>query len=73
MEDVIRIVAGVANEECAGDGCTRAGSLDTFGHEMVSAPWPSRVRSFVPLLAIGGVREGIRGATREPSMPGMES
>ncbi len=68
MEEVIRIVTREAKEECAGDCCTLAMSLDTCVHQSVAALWPSRVRSFVPLLAIRGVRECIRQG-RCPASP----
>lgn len=60
MGEVIRIVAREAKEECSGDCCTIAGSLDTCVYQVVAGMWASRVRSFVPLLATRGVRECIR-------------
>jgi len=73
MEDVSRNVAREAKEECTGDCCTLTGSLDTFARQMVFEPWPSRVRSFVPLLTIGDVCQCIPAATCEPSEFRMKS
>lgn len=68
MEEVIRSVTREAKEECDADCCALAGSLDTCARQTVAALWPSRVRSFVPLLALRGVRECI-SAGRCPSTP----
>lgn len=60
MLDVIQLVARQAGEEWAGDCCTITSSLDSCVHQTVTALWPSRIRTFIPLLAMREVRECIR-------------
>lgn len=68
LPDVIQIVAREAREECAGDCCAIASSLDSCVRQTVTRLWAGRIRTFVPLLALRGVRECIRDG-RCPSPP----
>jgi len=68
MLDIIQIVAREAKEECAGECCPLAASIDNCVQEVVTTLWPSRIKAFVPLLALRRVRECIAEG-RCPSPP----
>ena len=64
--DIERIIARVKREaaqECPPDGCVLAPTLDRCVRESVSALWSSRVKTFVPLLALRRVRCCIRAGS----------
>ncbi len=57
IDRVWRLIA----EECSGDCCALASSLDECVQGVVASLWnASRVRTYVPLLALREVRECIR-------------
>ncbi len=68
MLDVLQLVEREAREEYTDDCCTIASSLDSCVRQTVISLWPSRIRTFVPLLASRRVRECIR-AGHCPSPP----
>ncbi len=62
-EDFERIVALVkreAAEESEPDRCLLYPALDACTHDAVAALWDSRIKTFVPLLALRRVRCCIR-------------
>jgi hypothetical protein len=64
--DIIQLVTTQAREECSGECCTLSASLDACVEQVVTALWPNRIRTYVPLLALREVRECIRAGTCEP-------
>lgn len=59
-EAVISLVKRAAAEECAPDGCRVFPSLDACARDAVNGLRGSRIKTFVPLLALRRVRSCIR-------------
>jgi hypothetical protein len=66
-ESVVAIVKREAVEECANDACPIFWALDDCTRDAVSSYWGSRVKTFVPLLALRRVRSCIKAGTCETS------
>ena len=60
IETIIATVRRAAAEECQPGRCALAPMLDRCVQETVSDLWSSRVRTYVPLLALRRVRGCIR-------------
>lgn len=60
IETIIATVTRAAAEECPLNQCALAPMLDQCVRESVSDLWGSRVRTYVPLLALRRVRCCIR-------------
>ncbi len=61
VEDIIALVRREATEECAPGACLVHSVLGTCARDAVSALWwESRIKTFVPLLALRQVRCCIR-------------
>lgn len=59
-ESVVALVKREAAEECAPGACLIHSVLDACARDAVSELWDSRIKSFVPLLALRHVRCCIR-------------
>jgi hypothetical protein len=63
IDRVTRLIA----DECSGDCCDLAPSLGMCVHEVVTSRWrASRIKTFVPLLALREVRTCVRTGSCEP-------
>ncbi|MGI8509563.1 MAG: hypothetical protein ACR2MQ_09580 [Gemmatimonadaceae bacterium] len=60
VERVVALVRRGAAEECAPDACLIHPVLDACARDAVSSLWDSRIKIFVPLLALRRVRCCIR-------------
>ena len=63
VESIVALVFREAREECAPDGCLIHPVLDACARDAVSSLWDSRIKTFVPLLALRQVRCCIRIGT----------
>ncbi len=62
-EVVVALVTREAAEECAPDDCVLHPVLDVCAREAVTTLWDSRIKTFVPLLALRRVRSCIRAGS----------
>ena len=60
FERIVALVKREAAEECEPDACLILPVLDVCTRDAVSALWDSRIKTFVPLLALRRVRCSIR-------------
>ena len=67
VESVVALVKREAVEECAADACPIFWAIDDCTQNAVTSLWDSRVKTFVPLLALRRVRSCIRAGTCETS------
>jgi hypothetical protein len=65
LESVVAIIKREAVEECEAGSCPVFWALDDCTRDAVSTLWDSRVKTFVPLLALRRVRSCIRAGTCE--------
>ena len=63
VEAVVAPVRREAEEECPPDGCALSPALDACVQQSVDELWTSRIKTFVPLLALRRVRGCIRTGT----------
>ena len=63
VESVVALVFREAREECAPDGRPVYPVLDACARDAVSGLWESRIKTFVPLLALRHVRCCIRAGS----------
>lgn len=68
MHDVIRLVVREASADCTGDCCALASQLDRCAQQEVRRLWRSRIKTFVPLLALRGVQDCVRRGYCVPRM-----
>lgn len=65
-EAIDRVTRQIA-DECSGDCCDLAPSLATCVRDVVTSRWEaSRIKTYVPLLALDDVRECIRTGVCAP-------
>ena len=70
MSAVVDIVTRAARDECAGESCLISPVLEQCAMDAVSAHWDSRIKTFVPLLALRQVRDCIKaGACPDRPLP----
>ena len=62
-ESVVALVTRAATEECAPDACLIYPVLDACARDAVSSLWDSRIKTFVPLLALRRVRCCVRAGS----------
>ncbi len=60
VESIVALVRRGAAKECAPDACLIYPVLDACARDAVSDLWDSRIKTFVPLLALRRVRCCIR-------------
>jgi hypothetical protein len=60
---VVSLVTRAARDECDAESCLIYPVLDRCAADAVSSVWDSRVKTFVPLLALRRVRECIKAGT----------
>jgi hypothetical protein len=65
VESIVDLVKRDACEECAPGACLIYPALDACARDAVEAYWDSRIKTFVPLLALRRVRACIRAGTCE--------
>ena len=63
ISGIVRLVKREAAEECSVDSCLVASVLDQCVEEAVIDLWDSRVKTYVPLLALRRVRCCIRAGS----------
>jgi hypothetical protein len=67
FEDVVQTVWRAALDDCNGGTCAIAPILETCVRQTVDELWTrTNVKTFVPLLAIRGVKECIANGSCEP-------
>ena len=64
-EQIVAFVRREAGEEC-GDAHPLAPELDACVHDAVRDLWDSRIKTFVPLLALRRVRACVRAGSCAP-------
>jgi hypothetical protein len=65
VDSIVQLVKRGAKEECAPGACLVYPALDACARDAVEAYWDSRIKTFVPLLALRRVRACIRAGTCE--------
>lgn len=63
VESVVALVTRAATEECVPGACLIHPVLDACARDAVSNLWDSRIKTFVPLLALRRVRCCIRAGS----------
>ena len=71
LSDAIDRVTRQIADECSGDCCDLAPSLARCVHNVVTSRWSaSRIKTYVPLLALDDVRACIQAGVCEPRRDG---
>ena len=63
VETIVALVTREAREECAPGACLIRPVLDECARDAVADLWDSRIKTFVPLLALRRVRCCIRAGS----------
>jgi hypothetical protein len=65
VDSIVDLVKREACEECAAGACLIFPALDDCARDAVEMYWDSRIKTFVPLLALRRVRACIRAGSCE--------
>jgi hypothetical protein len=67
IDAVVALVKREVTEECGSEVCPVFPVLDQCANDAVMDLWGSRIKAFVPLLALRRVRSCIRNGTCDPA------